>query len=218
MGGDFPIEQLAKYASVQGGFAFKSGDFRTTGIAVLKIRNIRLRDVDTSELEYVDTEVAKGASRYFCKYGDLLVSMTGSGPQAPNSVVGRVARFIGPSDTYLINQRVGRIVIHEPSRLHSRYLFYVLSQPEYQWSLVATATGSANQANISGAQIENLEIPVPPPDEQRAIAHILGTLDDKIELNRRMNETLEGIARALFKSWFVDFDPVRARAEGRDPD
>jgi type I restriction enzyme S subunit len=57
----------------------------------------------------------------------------------------------------------------------------------------------------------------PPLCEQRAIAHILGTLDDKIELNRRMNETLEGIARALFNSWFVDFDPVRAKAEGRDP-
>ncbi|MDI7269447.1 MAG: restriction endonuclease subunit S, partial [Myxococcota bacterium] len=53
--------------------------------------------------------------------------------------------------------------------------------------------------------------------EQRAIAHILGTLDDKIELNRRMSETLEAMARALFKSWFVDFDPVRAKAEGRDP-
>ena len=57
----------------------------------------------------------------------------------------------------------------------------------------------------------------PPLPEQRAIAHILGTLDDKIELNRRMNETLEAMARALFKSWFVDFDPVRAKAEGRDP-
>ena len=60
-------------------------------------------------------------------------------------------------------------------------------------------------------------MPLPPLAEQRAIAHILGTLDDKIELNRRMNETLEAMARALFKSWFVDFDPVRAKAEGRDP-
>ncbi|HNF73312.1 MAG TPA: restriction endonuclease subunit S [Pseudomonadales bacterium] len=60
-------------------------------------------------------------------------------------------------------------------------------------------------------------IPVPPIPEQRAIAHILGTLDDKIELNRRMSETLEAMARALFKSWFVDFDPVRAKMEGRDP-
>jgi type I restriction enzyme S subunit len=58
---------------------------------------------------------------------------------------------------------------------------------------------------------------VPPIGTQRAIAHILGTLDDKIELNRRMNETLEAIARSIFKSWFVDFDPVRAKAEGRDP-
>ena len=60
-------------------------------------------------------------------------------------------------------------------------------------------------------------LPLPPLDMQRAIAHILGTLDDKIELNRRMSETLEAMARALFKSWFVDFDPVRAKAEARDP-
>ena len=59
-------------------------------------------------------------------------------------------------------------------------------------------------------------VPLPPLAEQRAIAHILGTLDDKIELNRRMNATLEAMARALFKSWFVDFNPVRAKAEGRD--
>jgi type I restriction enzyme S subunit len=58
---------------------------------------------------------------------------------------------------------------------------------------------------------------VPPLAEQRAIAHVLGTLDDKIELNRRMNKTMEEMARAIFKSWFVDFDPVRAKAEGRDP-
>ena len=58
---------------------------------------------------------------------------------------------------------------------------------------------------------------MPPPIEQRAIAHILGTLDDKIELNRRMNETLEAMARALFKDWFVDFGPTRAKIEGRDP-
>ena len=56
-----------------------------------------------------------------------------------------------------------------------------------------------------------------PLPEQRAIAHILGTLDDKIELNRRMNETLEAMARALFKDWFVDFGPTRAKIEGRDP-
>jgi type I restriction enzyme S subunit len=60
-------------------------------------------------------------------------------------------------------------------------------------------------------------VTIPSLKTQRAIAHILGTLDDKIELNRKMNETLEAIARAIFKSWFIDFDPVRAKAEGRDP-
>jgi type I restriction enzyme S subunit len=78
------------------------------------------------------------------------------------------------------------------------------------------ASGSV-QDNINLETLDRLRFPLPPLHEQRAIAHVLGTLDDKIELNRRMNETLEAMARALFKSWFVDFDPVRAKAEGRDP-
>lgn len=72
--------------------------------------------------------------------------------------------------------------------------------------------------SLKCADIPNFQLRIPPLSEQRAIAHILGTLDDKIELNRRMNATLEAMARALFKSWFVDFDPVRAKAEGRAPE
>ena len=71
--------------------------------------------------------------------------------------------------------------------------------------------------SIRPADIEGLRLHLPPLDEQRAIARVLGALDDRIELNRRMGETLEAMAQALFKSWFVDFDPVRARMEGRDP-
>jgi len=83
----------------------------------------------------------------------------------------------------------------------ARYLFYLLrSQRERIKSL---ASGAAQQ-NLSGLQIKNFKLPFPPLPEQRAIADVLGALDDKIELNRRMNETLEGLARALFKSWFVD--------------
>jgi type I restriction enzyme S subunit len=70
---------------------------------------------------------------------------------------------------------------------------------------------------VSLTSQRGLTVVLPPIDEQRTITHILGTLDDKLELNRRMSETLEAMARALFKSWFVDFDPVRAKAEGRDP-
>ena len=95
--------------------------------------------------------------------------------------------------------------------------FLRVLRPEYQRDTVhEPSTGHRNRIpwlTCSGIPI------VGPADlaEQRAIAHILGTLDDKIELNRRMNETLEAMARALFKSWFVDFDPVRAKADDRDP-
>lgn len=89
------------------------------------------------------------------------------------------------------------------------------------WVTSARATwpirGSA-QAFISQGDARNVLVRLPPIDVQRRIAHILGTLDDKIELNHRMNGTLEAIARALFKSWFIDFDPVHAKAEGRVPD
>jgi len=78
--------------------------------------------------------------------------------------------------------------------------------------LAGHGTGRLNSDELKG-----LEVLLPPKSEQLAIAHILGTLDDKIELNRRMSETLEAMARALFKSWFVDFEPVRAKAESRDP-
>lgn len=83
--------------------------------------------------------------------------------------------------------------------------------------LLAQATGSTFP-NVSADQLAGLWWPPIEEPEQRAVAHILGRLDDKIEMNRRMNKTLEAMARALFKSWFVDFDPVRAKAEGRDPD
>jgi type I restriction enzyme S subunit len=83
--------------------------------------------------------------------------------------------------------------------------------------MLSLAGAGATRNALTKSMIESFEVPAPTDiDEQRAIAHILGTLDDKIELNRRMNETLEAMARALFKSWFVDFDPVRAKAAGRD--
>jgi type I restriction enzyme S subunit len=94
-----------------------------------------------------------------------------------------------------------------------RFCYYLLKS----LNLAHFNTGSG-VPTLNRNHIHPLPLSVPrDPKEQHAIAQILGTLDDKIELNRRMNETLEQIARALFKSWFVDFDPVRAKFEGRDP-
>jgi len=94
------------------------------------------------------------------------------------------------------------------------YLKYVLLG-EHE-TFLQFASGTTHQT-IYFPEVKAFHVCLPPIEEQRTIVHILGTLDDKIELNRRMNETLEAMARALFKSWFVDFDPVRAKAAGRDP-
>ena len=94
----------------------------------------------------------------------------------------------------------------------TRFLMYALAVADISGYLTGSTMPKLTQGNMN-----RIPLLAPPVKEQRAIAHILGTLDDKIELNRRMNETLEAMARALFKSWFVDFDPVRAKAEGRDP-
>ena len=98
--------------------------------------------------------------------------------------------------------------------LHHHFLYFVTRSQYFHSQVQALSTGSA-QPQLPIRDIKKINIPIPPFPEQRAIAHVLGTLDDKIELNRRMNETLEAMARALFKSWFVDFEPVRAKMEGR---
>ena len=97
-----------------------------------------------------------------------------------------------------------------------RFLSFWMSGREFyiQFKGVAGQTDMAEYVSLTDQR--RMHITLPPLPEQRAIAHILGTLDDKIELNRRMNDTLEAMARALFKSWFVDFDPVRAKVEGRN--
>ena len=95
-----------------------------------------------------------------------------------------------------------------------RYLKYVLLAERE--AFLRFASGTTHQT-IYFPEVKAFHVALPPIPEQRAIAYILSTIDDKIELNRRMNETLEAMARALFKSWFVDFDPVRAKAEGRNP-
>jgi type I restriction enzyme S subunit len=112
------------------------------------------------------------------------------------------------------NQDVKAIVPY--SDVLPEFLLYWLLSNESKLLEMVEFTG-IGAGKLSTDLLYNMEVKLPPLPEQRAIARILGTLDDKIELNRRMNETLEAIDRAIFKSWFVDFDPVRAKAEGREP-
>jgi len=109
-----------------------------------------------------------------------------------------------------------RYRLNNSDRAIPEYLNYVLRSPEYRELLTRIGSGTTI-TNLSQETLARIEVDLPPLPIQRAIAHILGTLDDKIELNRRSNRTLEAMARAIFKSWFVDFDPVRAKMEGRAP-
>ena len=118
--------------------------------------------------------------------------------------------YVAQDAEWCLGQRLFGIRTNK-DKLYGRFLFYALQSAEVRHDLLSRATGTTAQG-IRQAELRRVRIPLPPLPEQRAIAHILGTLDDKIELNRRMNETLEEMARALFKSWFVDFDPVRAKA------
>jgi len=101
------------------------------------------------------------------------------------------------------------------TKVYPPFLRWLVRGPEWWEQIGKFLNVGAVFDSLKCADVPNFELRIPPLTEQRAIAHILGTLDDRIELNRQMNETLEGIARALFKSWFVDFDPVRYKAEGR---
>lgn len=93
-----------------------------------------------------------------------------------------------------------------------RFVYYALKTIDFRRYNSGSAQASLNRNNL-----DNISIWCPSVEEQQTIAHILGALDDKIDLNQRMNETLEAMERVLFKSWFVDFDPVRAKADGRQP-
>ena len=103
------------------------------------------------------------------------------------------------------------------TKVYPSFLRWLVRGPEWWDQIGKFLNVGAVFDSLRCADVPNFELRIPPVPEQRAIAHILGALDDKIELNRRMSETLEAMARALFKSWFVDFDPVRAKAEGHDP-
>ncbi len=114
----------------------------------------------------------------------------------------------------LLVQRTARL--RGGPKLDTRFLRYLIGSREFTQHIHAITTGTA-VPHISGRQIKDFTFARPPLAEQKAIAAVLGALDEKIELNRRMNATLEAMARALFQSWFVDFDPVRAKLDGRPP-
>jgi len=164
------------------------------------VRLVQIRDFESgSHVTYIPD------SRKWrkCRTSDVLIARYGAS-------LGRICT--GLEGAY--NVALAKVV--PTARIHLPFAYYLLRSNYFQGPLLASGGRSA-QAGFNKDGLAVIPLPIPPLPEQRAIAHILGALDDKIELNRRMNETLDAMARALFKSWFVDFDPVRAKAEARDP-
>lgn len=183
--------------------AYRGGD-----TVLIRSQNIYNDRFTHEGLAYIDDLQANELRNVVVEEGDVLLNITGDS-------VARCCQV----DSKILPARVNQhVAIIRPQRdtLDARFLRYSLINPPMQSRLLALASAGATRNALTKAMIESLTIEAPFLEEQRAIAHILGTLDDKIELNRRMNETLEAMARALFKSWFVDFEPVRAKAEGRD--
>jgi len=172
---------------------------------MVRVVDVKAGPIDLSNAVKVTQEVYEDFSKgRDPEIGDLIISRVGS--------YGNIC-YVKTNEKFCLGQNTAFIV----PKINWRFLYYQLLSPQVRTQIESLVVGAV-QKTISLKNIKSLEIATPSKSEQKAIAHILGTLDDKIELNRRMNETLEAMAQALFKSWFVDFDPVKAKMEGRQPE
>jgi type I restriction enzyme, S subunit len=184
-----------------------SRDYVDVGIPVIRGQNMGARWI-SGDFAFVTAAKAESLDANLARPGDIVFTQRGT--------LGQVSLVPArPFDRYLISQSQMKLTVNR-GVADPLFFYYVFSTTEQQDYIrqIAIQTGVPH-TNLG--ILRTTPIPLPPLSEQRAIAHILGTLDDKIELNRQVNETLEAMARALFKSWFVDFAPIRAKMEGREP-
>lgn len=189
---------------------YKPKKFHGHGVKVVNMRelfaNSRLGNVPMRRVRLSDSE----KSRYCLRASDLLFARRSLVAEG----AGKCSIVIEVQEPTAFESS---IICARPdaTKCDSLFLYYYFNSPEGLHGLYSIRRQVA-VAGITGSDLVRLTVPQPTLSEQREIAHILGTLDEKVELNRRMNKTLETMAQALFKSWFVDFDPVRAKMEGRD--
>ena len=176
-------------------------DYVSTGTPIVTVEHLGENRLSHHNLPRVSESDRERLSKYTLRKGDIVFSRVGS--------VDRRALVRRAEEGWLFSGRCLR-VRPDPVQIDSGYLSYFFGLPMFQAHIKSIAVG-ATMPSLNTQILSDITVLYPSLPEQRAIAHVLGTLDDKIELNRRMNETLESMARALFKSWFIDFDPVRAK-------
>ena len=206
---DWKEYNLGELIELKNGVAFKSSEFVDHGVPVIKIKNVKPNRILVDDLSYVSQETSLNKRCFDILPTDILITMTGNRKDGgADSWVGKVALF-NQTGRYLLNQRVSAIRVKDNRLVDNVYLSYLLSSWDAQLYFVNHSNSSGGQANISPDVVYNYPVALPPLSVQLEIASILKSLDDKIEVNRRINENLEQQAQALFKSWFVDFDPFK---------
>ena len=199
--------KLGDVAHLGGGYAFKSTQYTEAGRFVLRTVNIRDDTSITKEgATFISEEEAAQFERFSLEEHDTLFVMVAA-------TLGKIG-YVRASDLpALLNQNMWVIRAKDDliDPVYLQYLFRELSKIPLAW------VGGSARSFLRRDDVRNLEFFLPDRFKQEEIAETLKALDDKIELNRRMNETLEAMARAIFKDWFVDFGPTRAKVEGRMP-
>ncbi len=206
------VEEVAeKVAMGPFGSSIKVETFVAKGVPVLTGRNLHgVRIDDSAGFNFITEEHAEQLANANVRRGDIILTHRGTiGQVAYIPENSQYERYVASQSQFYIRCNRRKVI--------PEYLASFLQSPLGQHLLLAN-TSQVGVPSIAQpvTYLRTLPVPLPPLREQRRIAHILGTLDDKIELNRRMNETLEGMARAVFKDWFADFGPVRAKMEGRE--
>ena len=208
--------KLSDLIDIKHGFAFKGSSIHDDpqGDILLTPGNFAIGGgFKGDKFKYYDGPIPE---EFVLGEGDLLVSMTDPSKQSDTLGYPALVPLRTDGRRYLHNQRLGKISLKRTGEAFARYIYYLLCSTEYRSEVLASATGTTVK-HTSPERIRQFRFTLPPLLEQRAIAHVLGTLDDKIELNRRMNQTLEEMARAIFQDWFVDFGPTRAKVDGQEP-
>lgn len=207
------IEEVAERVAMGPfGSSIKVETFVSSGVPVISGQHLRGSKIDDRVgFNFVSEEHASRLKNANVLRGDVIFTHAGNIGQA--AFVPESSKF----ERYVISQRQFYMRCNRAKVLPEFVVAYFKTAEGLHQLLANTSQVDVPSIAQPVTYLRTIAIPLPPLPEQRAIAHILGTLDDKIELNRRINDTLEAMARALFKSWFVDFDPVRAKAEGRDP-
>lgn len=199
------VEKLKEYCTVISGYAFKSKDLSEgTDIPVIKIGNISngKNVVIDDSTQYVNEEFLSVDEKYHIKNGDILISLTGSHMNQPNSMVGRCCRNLNDA-VYLLNQRAGKII--PKKTVNKDFLYYVFRLKSIQYAIANRAYGGANQVNVSPKDVMGIKFTIPDITVQNRIADILSTYDNLIENNNKRIKLLEQMAENLYKEWFVRF-------------